>query len=176
MTAFSGFCFRRNLVALCFGYSLFAASIAAAKEDGLITLTLADQTLELPLSAGHSDWTGTQGFIRVSIFSRPSDLETWKRFQSLRLAFDLLRNSAQLPEMSLLRRTGDADFERWYGRGDSGGLTVMVTDSALDGDLLRVTGTFTGTLGQSGDFGRTIDLSAPMPVSGDFSVTLLPIR
>ena len=176
MTAFSDIPVLRALRVLCFGSSLLAASMSVADEAGQITLVLADQTLELPLSEGHSDWTGSHGFVRVSILTRPSDLETWQRFQSLRLAFDLLRERAQLPEMSLLRRTGDADFERWYGRGDSGDLRVTVTGSSLDGDLLRVSGTFAGTLGQSRDFGRTIDLSAPMPVSGDFSVSLRPIR
>lgn len=176
MTAFSGFRFLRAVSAFCIGTSLLAASMATAKEEGRITLTLADETLELPLSSGHSDWTGSQGFVRVSILTRPSDLGTWQRFQSLRLAFDLLRDRAQLPEMSLLRRTEDAEFERWYGRVDSGGLIVTVTDRDLKDDLLRISGTFIGSLGQSADFGKTIDLSAPMPVSGTFEVTLLPIR
>jgi hypothetical protein len=152
------------------------APAAAAKENGRITLFLGDERLELPLSAGHSDWTGSPGFAQVSILTRPSDVKTWQRFQSLRLAFDLLRSRAQMPEMSLLRRTGDAGFERWYGRTDSGGLIVTVQDRALEGDLLRVSGSFAGRLGQSPDFGQTIDLSAPMPVSGTFEVTLLPIR
>lgn len=142
MTAFSGFRFLRAVSAFCIGTSLLAASMATAKEEGRITLTLADETLELPLSSGHSDWTGSQGFVRVSILTRPSDLGTWQRFQSLRLAFDLLRDRAQLPEMSLLRRTEDAEFERWYGRVDSGGLIVTVTDRDLKDDLLRISGTF----------------------------------
>lgn len=159
-----------------FAALLLAASMASAREGGFISITLADEQLDLPLNAGHSDWSGSEGFAKVSILTRPTDLATWQRFQSLRLAFDLLRNSAQTPEMSLLRRTGDAGFERWYGRADSGGLTVIVTDRHLDGALLQIGGTFTGTLGRSRDFGQTIDLSTPMPVSGRFDVTLLPIR
>lgn len=176
MTAYSGFRYLRYLRALCIGAMLAVASVATAKENGRITLFLDDERLELPLSAGHSDWTGLPGFAKVSILTRPSDVETWQRFQSLRLAFDLLRSRAQMPEMSLLRRTGDAGFERWYGRTDSGGLIVTVQDRALDGDVLRVSGSFAGQLGQSSDFGQTIDLSAPMQVSGTFEVTLLPIR
>ncbi|WP_299783869.1 hypothetical protein [uncultured Marivita sp.] len=166
----------RALRMLWLGASLFAANMATATEGGFITIVLADERLELPLNAGHSDWTGSAGFAKVSILTRPTDLETWQRFQSLRLAFDLLRNGAQLPEMSLLRRSRGSGFERWYGRADSGGLAVVVTDRALDGDLLQVSGSFTGTLGQSFDFGQTIDLSTPMPVSGTFEVRLLPIR
>lgn len=176
MTAFLGFRWLHAALALCMTLSFITAPMANAKEEGHITLTLANETLELPLSAGHSDWTGSHGFLRVSILTRPSDLETWQRFQSLRLAFDLLRDNAQLPEMSLLRRAEGSEFERWYGRMDSGGLIVTVTDRSLEDNLLRVSGIFSGTLGRSTDFGQTIDLSAPMPVSGTFVVTLLPIR
>ena len=166
----------RSIRVICILATLIATTMAEAREDGRITLTLADQTLDLPLSAGHSDWTDAQGYVSVSILTRPSDPVAWQRFQSLRLAFDLLRHRAQMPEMSLLRRSGDAQFERWYGRAADGGLTVTVTDSAFEDDLLSITGTFDGTLGQSVDFGKTIDLSAPMPVSGTFEVNLLPIR
>lgn len=155
---------------------LLAARMVPASEDGYISITLPEAQLDLPLSAGHSDWTGSEGFARVSILTRPADLATWQRFQSLRLAFDLLRNGAQSPEMSLLRRTEDAGFERWYGQAARGGLRVIITKRRLDGDVLQIGGTFTGTLGQSHDFGQTIDLSVPMPVSGSFSATLLPIR
>ncbi|WP_247082059.1 hypothetical protein [Marivita sp. S6314] len=152
------------------------ASCANAQETGFITLTLADEQFEMPLSAGHSDWTGSRGFAEVSIMARPSQVETWQRFQSLRLTFDLLRSGAQSPEMSLLRRTKDAGFERWYGQSDRGGLAVLITDRSLADSLLQVSGTFTGTLGQSTNFGQTIDFGTPMPVSGTFAVTLLPVR
>ncbi|WP_439123137.1 hypothetical protein [Marivita sp.] len=166
----------RTLRILSIATTLLAANMAPANEAGFISITLVDEQYNLPLSAGHSDWTGTGGFAKVTILTRPSDLQTWHSFQSLRLAFDLFRNSAQTPEMSLLRRTGDAGFERWYGRNDSGGLIVVVTDRNLDGAFLQVGSTFSGTLGQSLDFGQTIDLSAPMPVSGTFEAKLLPIR
>jgi len=176
VTAALVFHFLRSLRTICFGVSVFAASTAAAQEGGLIAITLADERLELPLNAGHSDWTGSEGFAKVSILTRPTDLKTWEQFQSLRLAFDLLRHGAQTPEMSLLRRGDDDGFERWYSRPDLGGLRVTVTDRSLDGAQLRVSGTFLGMLGISPDFGRTIDLSEPMSVSGTFDVTLLPIR
>jgi hypothetical protein len=175
MMAFSDFGVFHRLRTLGLVTILFAPTMASAEEDGQITLILADERLELPLNTGHSDWTGSRGFAKVSILTRPTDLETWERFQSLRLAFELLRNRAEMPEMSLLRRT-DVAFERWYGRADDGGLTVMVTYRSLEGDVLSVSGTFDGNLGQSGDFGQTIDLSKPMPVSGTFEVRLLPIR
>lgn len=176
MTVFSGFGVAHALRALFLASTLFAASKATATEEGLISLTLADEAFDLPLSTGHSDWTSSQGFVQVSILARPPDMATWARFQSLRLAFDLLQNRAQFPELSLLRRTDDAEFERWYGRRDSGDLKVILTDTFLDGDLLRISGSFDGALGQSRDFGRTIDMSSPMPVTGLFEVTLLPIR
>lgn len=175
MTAFPETGALRIVRSMCIGVLLLLASHATAREDGHITLRLPDEELNLPLSAGHSDWTSSQGFVQVSILTRPNDLDTWQRFQSLRLAFDLLRNRAQMPEMSLLRRTGDAAFERWYGRADRGGLSVTVSDQARNGDLLHIRGTFAGTLGRSRDFGQTIDISTPMPVSGTFEVTLMPI-
>ena len=176
MIAFPGFRCPHWLHTLSISTVLFLASEVMAEEDGQITLLLADERLELPLSAGHSDWTGSGSFAKVSILTRPDNVETWERFQSLRLAFDLLRTRAQMPEISLLRRAGDAGFERWYGRTDSGGLRITVHDRALDGDLLSVSGRFEGMLGRSLDFGQTIDLSDPIPVSGTFEVTLLPIR
>lgn len=176
MTAVSEFGFLHALRILCLGAGCFAASMSTAREGGQITITMGGERLELPLNPGHSDWTGSQGFAKVSILTRPADLETWQRFQSLRLAFDLLRSGVQTPEISILRRGDDAGFERWYGRADRGGLMVNVTDRSIDGTLLQVSGTFTGTLGQSHDFGGTIDLSAPMPVSGTFDVKLLPVR
>lgn len=154
----------------------FAGSMACAAESGRITLTLATERLELPMKPGHSDWTGSRGFAKVSILTRPTDVATWERFQSLRLAFDLLRTGAQAPEISLLRRGEDTGFERWYGRSERGGLAVAVTNRAFDGTALTVSGSFSGMLGRSLDFGQTIDLSTPMPVSGTFEVTLLPIR
>ncbi len=156
--------------------SLISPSAALSQEGGLITLTLNGDQLELPLSAGHSDWIGSRGFAEVSIMTRPTDVQSWQHFQSLRLAFDLLRTGAQSPEMSILRRSDDAGFQRWYSRSDNGALSVAITGRDLDGKQLQITGTFSGTLGISEDFGRTIDLSDPMPVTGTFDVTLHPIQ
>ncbi|SHG70674.1 hypothetical protein [Marivita hallyeonensis] len=176
MAVLSGLGFARALQKLCLGASLLAATVATATESGYVTLTLGNEQFELPLNAAHSDWTGSPGFAKVSILSRPTEVATWERFQSLRLAFDLLRTGATTPELSLLRRRDDAGFERWYGRSESGGLTVVITERSLNDTELTVSGSFTGTLGRSDNFGQTIDLSEPMPVSGRFEVTLLPIR
>ncbi|MEM7120147.1 MAG: hypothetical protein AAF563_02645 [Pseudomonadota bacterium] len=44
--------------------------------------------------------------------------------------------------------------------------------TSQDGDILTDIGSVACQLGTSGDFGDEIDLSDPLPISGDFAVAL----
>ena len=155
---------------------LLVSPMAFAQEGGEITLVFDGETFTFPLSAGHSDWSGSARYGSVNILARPTDDATWKRFKTLALWFELVNGKAADPKASLLRVAGDGSLSRIFSRQDQGGLIVDVKAHSYEEDILRIDGSFTGTFGQSEDFGREIDLSDPVALSGDFALSVAPVR
>jgi hypothetical protein len=93
---------------------------------------------------------------------------------TLGLSFEASGWSPSGAEMDLSRFDGGERVLRVFGREEAerGGLAIELEEHEIDGGRLSLTGRFTGALGPSENFGRDIDLSDGVPVSGRFSVTL----
>jgi hypothetical protein len=159
-------------LALC-GIAL--AGPALAEEGGEVVLTVDGEEVVFPLWAGQSDWSDAGALSSVNIYARPTDEETWARFKTFTLGFSGPTATPDLPEASLTRVAGDA-MQKLFSEDEQGGLTVAVDEARVEGEFLTVTGTFSGDFGTSENYGSDIDLSAPVPISGTFAVTLGPVE
>ncbi|MCL3881948.1 hypothetical protein [Marivita sp. GX14005] len=156
--------------------TLLAALPAGAEERGAVTLMVDGKEMQLPLNASQSDWSGSESYASVSISARPADDPTGEQIKSLSLGFDFANGTASLPELYLLRAgEGDA-LVRLFGNEEDGKLTVQVSRSVVEGPFLAIEGSFSGAVGPSEDYGRTVDLSDPADVSGSFNVVLGPVE
>lgn len=59
---------------------------------------------------------------------------------------------------------------------EEGVLALAVENARTQGDELEVGGTFTAQMVSSENYGRDIDLGAPIEVSGQFDVVLGPVE
>lgn len=158
---------------------LVLAPIAAlAEEGGMVTLDIGGAAYEFPLEAGQSDWNGYEAygavFGSVNIYTRPTDEATRALFKQLTLGFSLEKAGTVAPEFSLNRMV-DGELAKLFGSKDTSA-EVTVEAAVIDGDYLILSGSFSGDLGTSRNYGGDIDLSDPVPVSGRFEVTLLSIK
>lgn len=76
--------------------------------------------------------------------------------------------------MDLSRFEDGERVTQLFGREEAerGGIVIELDTYAIDGTRLDLTGRFSGTLGPSENYGRDIDLSEGVAVSGSFSVSL----
>jgi len=147
---------------------------AFAEESGAVTLEIDGTSYEFPLEASQSDWGGSVTYGSVNIYSKPTDEATWALFKRLTLGFTITNGTTDAPELGLSRMVG-GEMQKLFGSKDTGA-TVTLEDASVDGDFLTLTGSFSGTLGTSKNYGSDIDLSDPVPVTGNFSVTLGPVE
>ena len=70
----------------------------------------------------------------------------------------------------------DSGLERLYAEPDAGGLKVELKRVTEADGKLTLTARFSAQLGTSADHGRTIDASEPVPVQGEFDVTIEKLK
>ena len=162
---------KSSFVGLLFSLS---ATLGNAEEGGEVTLTIAGQDYVLPLHAEQSDWSGSRDYGSVSITVRPTDNATREKFRGFNIGFEFGGDQASNPE-ARLARIAAGDVEQLFGKADTGGLSVQIQSVSVSGDELTIAGTFSGVLGASSDYGRTIDQANSVPVSGSIAVTLGPV-
>ncbi len=165
----------RFIVLLLAAAAALSPLAVQAAEGGAVSLEIGGETVEFPLWAGQSDWSGSEVFASVNIYARPTDEATWARFKTLALGFTVTGAGVDSPELSLSRVAADG-IEKLHAGADAGGLAVTVDTRAVAGYEMTLSGTFSGRMGPSDNFGRDIDLSDPVPVTGRFSVTLGPVE
>lgn len=152
---------------------LFAAAGAWGEDDNGASLTIGEVASDFSLNTEQSDWSGSADFPSVSITLSAGETALEAGIFSLRLGFEMAGGQMSGVEASLLRRSGDAT-ENLYCKDepDGGGLAIDVESTSQDGDALTIKGTISCELGTSESYGNDIDLSDPVPLSGDFDVTL----
>lgn len=150
---------------------------AMAEESGEILVTTEEETMTFALDTMQSDWSGSPNWASVSITGIPVDDDAQDRFRSFNLGFSVNNGNPDLAEATLLRII-DGEPQRLYGAADAeaGGLEITISDADADGDFFTVSGAYDGRLGPSDNFGRDIDLSQSIAVSGSFDVTLDLLR
>ncbi len=144
---------------------------AIAQNADEVTILIDGEEHILSLWAEQSDWSGSESWPSISILARGSN---GAGTLTLGLSFEASGWSPSGAEMDLSRFDGGERVLHVFGQEEAerGGITVELDGHEIDGSRLSLTGRFTGTLGPSKNFGRDIDLSDGVPVSGSFSVTL----
>jgi hypothetical protein len=137
----------------------------AAGPGGTLILEIGGETAGYELWVGQSDHSGNASWRSINIYARPSSDDLG--FGTLTLGFEVVNGRAGNPEASLRSEAGQL-----YSGDEAGALAVEVTEAADDGDLLVLTGSFSGDFGTSENFGRDIDLSEPVGIEGSFAVRL----
>lgn len=149
------------------------AAPAIAQSAGELTLTLAGEERVVPLWASQSDWSGGESWPSINIYARAFD-ENGENPLVVSLGFDAPGWTPGRAEMQLTSyEDGEAVLQLFSGEDEEeGALSVVVDGHEVDGTTLTLTGSFDGTMGTSDNFGRDIDLSDGVPVTGTFAVTL----
>lgn len=150
---------------------------ASAEEAGEVTLEIDETTYAFPLWKSQSDWSGSESYTSVNIFARPGDKQTKAKFQTFTLGFETMGSNLNSGEITLTRLV-DGDRQKLYAGTDEdeGGIDLVLESKSVDGDELKIAGTFTTQMGTSKNYGRDVDLSNPVEVSGRFDVTLGPVE
>lgn len=158
-------------------FAICVAPPALAEEGGELRLVIDGTPHVFTLWNEQSDWSGSESYASVNIYSRPSDDASQDLFSTFTLGFDLVNGAASNGEAGLQERREDSVLRR-YGETDedAGGLVVRIENSSVSGDELSVAGSFQTQMGASENYGRDIDLSDPVTVEGTFDVILGPVE
>ncbi|MEQ8559143.1 MAG: hypothetical protein RIB03_12570 [Henriciella sp.] len=150
---------------------------ASAEGAGEVTLDIEGETYAFPLWESQSDWSGSESYASVNIYARPTDKETWSKFKTFTLGFETMGSNISAPEARLTRMVNGDQQRLFAGEDqDEGGLKVTVDSTSVTGDALSITGSFVAQMGPSDNFGRDIDLSDPVEITGRFDVKLGPVE
>ncbi|MFD1342180.1 hypothetical protein [Litorisediminicola beolgyonensis] len=153
------------------------AGASAAQESGTLALDIGGASRSYTLWSEQSDWSGwgeppaVSG--SVNIYARPE--EGGGTFATFTLGLDLMSGAVNGAEASLLSLS-DGETTRYFSTDDQGALAVELSELSVDGEFLSISGSLSGQMGPSPDFGRTVDLSEPLAISGEFAVTLGPVE
>ncbi|MEQ6250371.1 hypothetical protein ABMC89_15860 [Sulfitobacter sp. HNIBRBA3233] len=149
------------------------ATPTIAESTGELVLTIAGEEEVIPLWGTQSDWSGSANWPSINIYARSFN-EDGEDPLVVTLGFDAPGWTPSQAEMRLSRYEGGDAVLKLFANEDEedGGLAVKLDSHALEGTLMSLTGSVTGTLGTSDNYGRDIDLSDGIPVDGVFTVTL----
>lgn len=152
-----------------------ASGPGLAEEGGAVALTVAGETYDFPLEASQSDWSGSESWPSINIYTRPVDEETWAKFKGFTLGFDA--PSGDVSRLGATLTTADGDeLTRYFADPDQTPMTFDLRMLSMEGEFMTIEGTLTATMGTSDNYGRDIDLSDTVEVSADVAVTLGPIE
>lgn len=164
--------FRPYLVlATCLTCTLSTASYA--QSSGTVTLIVAGEERTIPVWSDQSDWSGSESWPSINIYARDFS-ENSEEPALLSLSFEASGWQPSVPEMDMTLYENRKPIGNLYAREEAerGGLTVIIESHAVDGTSLSLAGSFAATLGPSENYGRDIDLSQGVPVTGTFDVVL----
>ena len=155
-----------------FAACLFATP-SQAQSSGELTVIIAGDVRTIPVWPEQSDWSGSERWPSINIYARDFRDEGQEPAM-VSLGFEAPDWKPGSPEMDMVLYENRKPVGTLFAREneEGGGLTVTLDSHALDGSSLSMSGSFKGTLGPSDNYGRDIDLSQGVPVTGRFTVTL----
>jgi hypothetical protein len=158
------------LIALSF--AMTPTATFAQEVGGEARITFEEREHVASLDPSQSDWTNGS----VSLNFRTVDSQTREFFLGLILGFTYYAppgTGVDHSDLEVARLSG-GKIERLASENEEekGELVLEILRYDVDGDYLTVTGTFHSQMGPTQDYGRTIDLSEPIEVRGEFSVVV----
>lgn len=161
-------------------FAILALSVtgaAQAEEAGTLTLDIDGESYAYTLWAGQSDWSGSESYASTNIYTQPAEGGDESDYKTFTLGFEVIGGSASSAEARLTRLI-DEERVRYFGNEDEdeGGMSITVDEMSTSGEELSVSGSFSGQMGTSENYGRDIDLEDGLSVSGTFDVTLGPVE
>lgn len=147
--------------------TLFAGA-AVSQESGEALVTLDGVEYVAELDGEQSDWDPSGS---VSMAFRSKDRDALASFAGFSLSFSFQGPSAYGQQLDLVLLP-EGKLERLFSKAESesGGLVVELENVSQDAERLTMSGTLSGQLGTTDNFGRTVDLSNPVAVEAKFSV------
>jgi hypothetical protein len=149
-----------------------AGALAEEGGEALLTIGGVEQVFRLSPS---SDFSGSPQYPSVSMSLAAPRENNATDVASISLGFEFSTTSEDVSsaEARLFRRAGEKTETLYcHDEAERGGLTVTIEEQAIEGNFMSVKGRFSGNFGASENYGRDVDLSSPVPVSGEFTVTL----
>lgn len=159
---------------------LFAAAAPAAAQEvlGTIAGTLGGEAREWYVTASdegsQSDWSGSDTWATVSLMGHAAADTTFRTREALSIGFTLTeRAGATDPEVSYFV---EGISKAYVGNPDETGLTITVDDYAFAEGVLTLSGTVTGTLAYSEDFGRSLDQGDTVEIDVAFETAVRELQ
>lgn len=146
----------------CLAISSFAASAlpAMAQETaGTISGTLDGAPVIWTFSAAQSDFLWGTSLASISLMGWPDAAP--EGFAMISIGFGLQQGSPANPEVLLMPR---GDGLALFGRD----IEITLTEAGIEGEALRLSGSMSGVLGQTSDYGANVDMSAPRQIDLTF--------
>lgn len=119
-----------------------------------------------------SEWSGVPGFQRVTIFGNAGADQVAQMRDALILDFDLFGDAASASATGVEIRLLVTGFSTAYMARPGDGARVAINALVIEGDRMKLRGTFSGRLGFSDSFGARVDASNTRFVDGQFEVVL----
>ncbi|MBI1416798.1 MAG: hypothetical protein GC146_06185 [Limimaricola sp.] len=154
-----------------------SAAFAKAEESGEMVLTIGGEEQHFRLDPKQSDWGGGKGegsgpdLMIPTIMGWAADEKTREHYGVFSLSFTMYDDDISSPELQLSRKVGDT-WEQLFASDEKGGLTLEISEHQIDGFTATVSGTFTADMGVTPNYGRDVDLTNPLAVSGRFTAVL----
>lgn len=153
-----------------------ATTAAWGQASGEANLTIGDIERGFNLRTEQSDWSGSVQFPSISISLSPDAATREAGVFGITLNFDWFSSQIANADLRLLRRSGDGTQNIYcYDETERGGLLVDIESYVQEEETVNIVGRMSCQLGTSENFGRDIDLSDPVDISGDFSVVLFKL-
>lgn len=154
---------------------LTTVSSASADEMGQAALFIDGEKHQFELNAQQSDWSGSADYASVNITLKAAHETTRSLYPALSVGFEYSGGQVRAIEIRLMKKADSGGILRLYGAPDTGRITLEEGSFAVAGQELSFSGGLETMLGTSENFGRDIDLSNPLKVTGTLTVTLGPV-
>lgn len=153
--------------------SFALATPGLAQSTGEIALTIAGEEHVFPLDSSQSDWSGRESWPSISLSARAFN-DDGEDPRVVSFSFDAGNWMPSLPELRFTRYEDGKAVQKLFSAEDAedGALQVTLDSHSVTGSQLSVSGSIEGSMGTSDNYGRDIDLSDSVPVSGTFTATV----
>lgn len=148
----------RHLFAVLAVAALVSPAMAQVT-TGTITGTLDGTPTSWTFSATQSDFVWDTNYARISLMGWPDAAPEW--FAMISIGFGLQQGRPENPEVLLMPR---GDGPALFGQD----IEITLTEVGIEGQALRLSGSLSGVLGQTTDYGSSVEMSAPRQIDLTF--------